>query len=53
LSNNGLITRTATRAFLGTVHLNKHLRLIEKLYFWVYRIPQNGNFSEADNDKGA
>jgi hypothetical protein len=65
-SFNGLLTRTSTRAFLGTgtadatrisdtldlgvtVHLNKHLRLIEKFYFWAYRIPQNGNFSEVDS----
>ncbi len=64
---NGLITRTATRAFVGTgeadanrisdsadfgatVHLTQHLRLIDKLYFWAYRIPENGNFNEVDND---
>jgi hypothetical protein len=64
---NGLITRTNTRAFLGTgtadatrisdtadlgatVHLTSHLRLINKFYFWAYRIPQNGNFSETDSD---
>jgi len=66
-SFDGLITRTATRAFLGTgeadanrisdvldlgatVHLTKHLRLIEKFYFWAYRIPQSGNFNEVDSD---
>jgi hypothetical protein len=66
-SFDGLITRTATRAFLGTgladadrisdvldlgatVHLTTHLRLIEKFYFWAYRIPQNGNFNEVDSD---
>ena len=66
-SFNGLITRTSTRAFLGTgmananrisdnldlgatVHLTKHLRLIDKFYFFAFRIPQNGNFSEGDND---
>jgi hypothetical protein len=66
-SFNGLITRTSTRAFLGTgtanaseisnlldfgatVHLTKHLRLIDKFYFGAYRIPQNGNFSEVDSD---
>ena len=65
-SFNGLITRTATRAFLGTgiaganrisdtldlgatVHLTKHLRLIEKFYFWAYRIPENANFTEIDS----
>ncbi len=66
-SFNGLITRTATRAFVGTgeadanrisdtadlgatVHLTQHLRLIDKLYFWAYRIPENGNFNEVDSD---
>jgi hypothetical protein len=32
----------------GTLHLTQHLRLIEKFYFWAYRIPQNGNFNELD-----
>ena len=32
------------------MHLTQHLRLIEKFYFWAYRIPQNGNLSETDND---
>jgi hypothetical protein len=32
------------------MHLTKHLRLIETFYFWAYRIPENGNFSEVDND---
>jgi hypothetical protein len=66
-SFNGLITRTATRAFLGTgeasanrisdaadlgatVHLTRHLRLIEKFYFWAYRIPESGNFNEVDSN---
>ena len=66
-SFNGLISRTATRAFTGTgtadanrisdtfdlgvtVHLNQHLRLIDKFYFWAYRIPENGNFTEVDSD---
>ncbi len=66
-SFDGLITRTSTRAFLGTgeatanrisdtldlgatVHLTKQLRLVDKFYFWAYRIPQNGNFSEVDSD---
>jgi hypothetical protein len=65
-SFNGLITRTGTRAFVGTgtasahrisdvldlegtLHLTSHLRLIEKFYFWAYRIPENGNFTEVDN----
>jgi hypothetical protein len=34
----------------ATVHLTKHLRVIEKFYYWAYRIPQNGNFSEVDSD---
>jgi hypothetical protein len=34
----------------ATVHLTKHLRLIEKFYFWAYRIPENGNFNEVDSD---
>ena len=43
--------RISDTADLGaTVHLSKHLRLIEKFYFWAYRIPENGNFSEVDND---
>src|SRR3984885_295147 len=43
--------RISDTADLGaTVHLTKHLRLIEKFYFWAYRIPENGNFSEVDND---
>ncbi len=32
----------------ATLHLTKHLRLIEKFYFWAYRIPENGNFNEFD-----
>jgi hypothetical protein len=32
----------------ATLHLTRHLRLIEKFYFWAYRIPQNGNFNELD-----
>jgi hypothetical protein len=32
----------------ATVHLTQHLRLIEKFYFWAYRIPENGNFIEND-----
>ena len=32
----------------ATIHLTNHLRLIEKFYFWAYRIPQNGNFNELD-----
>jgi hypothetical protein len=32
----------------ATLHLMQHLRLIEKFYFWAYRIPQDGNFNELD-----
>jgi hypothetical protein len=32
----------------ATVHLTKRLRLIEKFYFWAFRIPENGNFNELD-----
>ncbi|HVR26838.1 MAG TPA: hypothetical protein VMU26_26380 [Candidatus Polarisedimenticolia bacterium] len=34
----------------ATLHLTQHLRLIDKFYFWAYRIPENGNFSEVDSD---
>jgi hypothetical protein len=44
-------SRISDTADLGaTVHLTKHLRLIEKFYFWAYRIPENGNFTEVDSD---
>ena len=32
----------------ATVHLTSHLRLVEKFYFWAYRIPENANFIEND-----
>ena len=32
----------------ATFHLTSHLRLIEKFYFWAYRIPENANFGEND-----
>src|SRR5580693_372714 len=32
----------------GTLHITEHLRLIEKFYYWAYRIPENGNFNELD-----
>jgi hypothetical protein len=32
----------------ATLHLTQHLRVIERFYFWAYRIPQNGNFNELD-----
>jgi hypothetical protein len=34
----------------ATLHLTEHLRLIEKFYFWAYRIPENANFNEVDSD---
>src|SRR5580698_1300396 len=41
--------RISDVADLGaTWHLSPHLRLIEKFYFWAYRIPENGNFNELD-----
>lgn len=32
----------------ATLHLTPHLRLIQKYYFWAYRIPEYGNFNELD-----
>ncbi len=32
-----------------TLHLTKHLRLVNQFYFWAYRIPENGNFAEVDS----
>ncbi len=34
----------------GTLHITPHLRLIEKFYYYAFRIPENGNFSEVDSD---
>ena len=34
----------------ATLHLTQHLRLVEKFYFWGDRIPENGNFTEIDNN---
>ena len=53
LAFTGTGTAAANRisdvADLGaTLHLTQHLRLIEKFYFWAYRIPQNGNLNELD-----
>jgi hypothetical protein len=56
-TNNLAFTGTGTAAAnrvsdvvdLGaTLHLTQHLRLIEKFYFWAYRIPQSGNLNELD-----
>jgi len=44
-------SRISDNAQLGaTLHLNRHLRIVEQLYFWAFRIPQDGNFSEVDSD---
>ena len=32
----------------ATLKVTQHLRLIDKFYFWAYRIPQNGNLNELD-----
>jgi len=34
----------------ATLRLTPHLRLVETFYFWAYRIPENGNFTEIDSD---
>jgi len=33
----------------ATIHLMRHLRLINKFTFWAYRIPETANLSETDN----
>jgi hypothetical protein len=53
LAFTGTGTAAANRisdvADLGaTLHLTQHLRLIEKFYFWAYRIPENGSLNELD-----
>ncbi len=55
LAFNGTGTAEATRIsnvldLEATLHLTQHLRLVETFYFWAYRIPENGNFSEVDSD---
>ncbi len=48
-SGTAAANRISDAADLGaTLHLTQHLRLIEKFYFWAYRIPQNGNLNELD-----
>jgi hypothetical protein len=32
----------------ATIHLTKHVRLIESFNFWAFRIPENSDFSETD-----
>jgi hypothetical protein len=34
----------------ATIHLSKHFRMVDRFYFWAYRIPQDGDFSETDSD---
>ncbi len=53
LAFNGTGTASAKRISnvldaQATLRLTQHLRLIEKFYFWAYRIPENGNFTEFD-----
>jgi hypothetical protein len=55
LAFNGTGTASARRIsdvldLEATLHLTKHLRLIEKFYYWAYRIPENGNFNEVDSN---
>jgi len=55
LAFNGTGTASARRIsdvldLDATLHLTRHLRLIEKFYYWAYRIPQNGNFNEVDSN---
>ncbi len=55
LAFNGTGTSSANRISNvldaeATVHLTQPLRLVEKFYFWAYRIPQNVNLSEVDSD---
>jgi hypothetical protein len=48
-SGTAAANRISDTADLGaTLHLTQHLRLIQKFYFWAYRIPQNGNLNELD-----
>jgi hypothetical protein len=48
-SGTAAANRISDAVDLGaTLHLTQHLRLIEKFYFWAYRIPQNGNLNELD-----
>ncbi|MGO9405592.1 MAG: hypothetical protein ACLPVW_19215 [Terriglobales bacterium] len=55
LAFNGTGTASANRISNvlnaeATLHLTQHLRLIETFYFWAYRIPETGNFTEIDSD---
>jgi len=34
----------------ATVHLTRKVRLIDRASFWAYRVPQNANFTEIDDD---
>jgi hypothetical protein len=55
LAFNGTGTASAQRIsdvvdLEATLHLTRHFRLIEKFYFWAYRIPESGNFNEVDSN---
>ncbi len=36
--------------FEATLHLTRHLRLIEKFHLWDFRSPENANYTEIDSD---
>lgn len=49
-TGNGSAHRISNVADLGfTFHLTQHLRLVDKFYYWAFRIPENGNFTETDS----
>lgn len=49
-TGTGSAHRISDVADIGlTFHLTQHLRLVEKFYFWAYRIPENGDFTEVDS----
>lgn len=50
-SGTGSANRISDVADIGaTLHLTKHWRIVDKFYFWAFRIPENGNFTETDSD---
>ena len=49
-TGTGSANRISDVADIGaTFHLTKRLRLVDKFYFWAYRIPENANFNEIDS----
>jgi len=49
-TGTGSANRISDVADVGaTLHLTKRLRLVDKFYFWAFRIPENGNFTEVDS----